>query len=347
MIIRQTLKVMRQEDSILLVMALSTLILTMIFLPLRLYQGEYRLVATNGITLIAMASILTIIFIGKIQLARNIFAIFIGIMMILIVALNGPFQLNWVFAGMTMLYFTMRAFPALFYSQAITCFIAVLLWNEVDIQRWLQDLAALNITIALVFYGSLTRERFTDKIEKIADDNAKAATVDALTGLANRRAFDDKITEYLSTIHASSVCAALIYIDIDNFKTINDRYGHSVGDDVLKLVAGLIQHCVRQGKAFRIGGEEFVALVECSTLLDAQKCAERIRETIENHPGHCTEQEMGDGPIRSTVSIGVALYHSTLSCTQWLQCADSALYVAKNSGRNCIKVSPCIGENTL
>lgn len=152
----------------------------------------------------------------------------------------------------------------------------------------------------------------------------RAAQTDALTGLANRRAMD----ETLGALDQSGQQYAALALDVDDFKRVNDNFGHHAGDLALKQVATVIRQCCRsEDLACRIGGEEFVLLLPQTSLEVAGDVAERIRKTIAS-----TEiDQIG----RLTVSIGVAgRSEDTPTAQSILKCADELLYQAKEGGRN-------------
>lgn len=154
------------------------------------------------------------------------------------------------------------------------------------------------------------------------------ATTDALTGLHNRRSFLDILQQQLkiSTPHCPG---ALLMLDIDHFKRVNDTYGHPAGDLVIQNIAQGIRDSLRQDDiSGRLGGEEFAVLLPKATLQQAQQLAERIREHVAATPT-ITHKET----IYVTISIGVALLYGQDEDSVKSQ-ADQALYQAKNSGRN-------------
>ncbi|MGU3495323.1 diguanylate cyclase [Xanthobacteraceae bacterium A53D] len=158
----------------------------------------------------------------------------------------------------------------------------------------------------------------------------QSSLTDSLTGIANRRQFDDiSAREWQRALRVKAPLAVLM-IDIDRFKTVNDRLGHPAGDDVLRAIAQLIQHNLRRPGDFvaRYGGEEFVALLPDTEIYGAQETAERIRSAI--------ERDIMKGDQRITVSVGVAAVAASQqrSVSDVISAADRALYRAKEAGRN-------------
>lgn len=167
----------------------------------------------------------------------------------------------------------------------------------------------------------------------LREELRRQALRDPLTGLYNRRHFDDTLRARIADFDRHGHRFALLAIDIDHFKRVNDSHGHEVGDRVLREVGALLARSVRvEEAAFRPGGEEFALLIDDSLDGDALGCAERIRAAIEA----LHTQTTGDGAIPPiTVSIGVACYPKDVTPgTTLQQCADAALYAAKRTGRN-------------
>ena len=164
----------------------------------------------------------------------------------------------------------------------------------------------------------------------------RLANTDGLTGIFNRRTFF-KNGEELIESHPQGVYFLLI--DLDHFKTINDTYGHVVGDAVLEKVAGLLQGSMRTSGTRvsdivgRLGGEEFGILMFVDNIDHAVSVAERLRQTIESTP-----VEAGGVPVSTTGSIGVAATVAGESLDDLYQRADRACYLAKDKGRNRVEV---------
>ncbi|SDU82975.1 sensor domain-containing diguanylate cyclase [Pseudomonas mucidolens] len=162
---------------------------------------------------------------------------------------------------------------------------------------------------------------------------SELAATDALTGLANRRILDQRLRLEWDRAQRSNAPLALLMIDVDHFKTFNDRHGHQAGDDALRNVARVIGNNIRRPAdlAARYGGEEFAVILPDTDAKGARVIAEHLRGRIENLPW----VSGSDGPI--TVSIGLSTWdrQGPPSLEQLLLSADQALYAAKNAGRNC------------
>jgi len=177
------------------------------------------------------------------------------------------------------------------------------------------------------------------QLETVQSDKEKyrwLATVDALTGCMNRRAFTERLERELDRVRRYDVSLSVMMIDIDRFKDINDSLGHIVGDRVLRLLGELLRDEVRSvDLAARYGGEEFVIVLPDTDLEGAVVFAERLRKRVEEK----NFTETGD-PLRITVSIGVAAASVEAAITEpesLIAKADEALYRAKNDGRNRVR----------
>jgi len=163
------------------------------------------------------------------------------------------------------------------------------------------------------------------------------ARTDSLTGLANRRALDAAVVRAISRARREAAVCAVLFIDIDHFKDINDTLGHAVGDAVLKRVGRGLRDRLRRGDLLaRYGGEEFVALLSDTDLDAALRVAETLRRRIATLD---FDSLTGGLPVR--VSIGVAqLSSDRMSATSLVSAADAAMYEAKRQGRNRVCVAP-------
>jgi diguanylate cyclase (GGDEF)-like protein len=164
-------------------------------------------------------------------------------------------------------------------------------------------------------------------------ENRRQAIYDALTGLFNRRAFDDLVVRGLSARERYGQELSLVAIDIDHFKAVNGTFGHDVGDDILRAFADINRNICRPSDLpCRWGGEEFVLLLPETGLEGANRTAERPRLDIE------TNEFKAVGTL--TASLGVAQVRHSKSADRLQKRADEALYEAKNNGRNYVKLSP-------
>lgn len=163
-----------------------------------------------------------------------------------------------------------------------------------------------------------------------------AAMIDPLTGMANRRAFFDEAGQLLKRPALRPRPVAVLVIDLDNFKSINDRYGHAVGDRVLQIFAEAANANLRTGDRIgRLGGEEFAAVLHDTGSDLAFHMAERIRTSFSEATG-----DVNGRPVRATLSIGLVIAEDgTQGLDQLLARADQALYLAKERGRDRVEIA--------
>ena len=217
-----------------------------------------------------------------------------------------------------------------------TPFGAMLPWspngNVVFQSVWLTVLSfeALLFTISIAFILLAMAKERTEHRHKTA------ALIDPLTGISNRRAFLQDSETQLRRQATDPQPVAVMLLDLDNFKSINDRFGHAVGDRVLQLFANVAGGCMRRADLFgRLGGEEFAALLIDATRERALAVAEDIRRSFarESH-------EIDGRPVVGTVSIGIVIsYDAVLDVSALLAQADHALYRAKDNGRNRVEIA--------
>lgn len=168
--------------------------------------------------------------------------------------------------------------------------------------------------------------------ERLQVDLDRQANHDPLTGALNRRSFSVLIEQAIAHSQRYVKPLSVLIMDLDNFKQINDRFGHDVGDEVLCRFVTVAEKVLRGEDIFcRFGGEEFVALLPNATAEQAHKAAERLRSAFENSDDN--------GLITISVSIGIAERGHNEDFDSLLRRADAALYHAKDEGRNCCEVA--------
>lgn len=242
------------------------------------------------------------------------------------------------------------------YGQGVDAWL--LKWHQEQFILAIAALAALVVTAALTT-GIQRRQALTVQLENVRGDLEESnialrttlsaaemlAARDQLTGLCNRRNFDQRLESAIARATRHGGAFSLLMLDIDHFKNINDYYGHATGDDVLRRFGEVLNERLRQNDvAARWGGEEFVVLADGTSLENARMLAEHIRESIASTPFP---------PVpRVTVSIGIAEHQPGETGDDLLRRADKALYGAKRNGRNRViaaesgQVSPMLRRQT-
>jgi diguanylate cyclase (GGDEF)-like protein len=187
----------------------------------------------------------------------------------------------------------------------------------------------------------------------IAFDNAilhmrmqELTIIDELTGLYNYRYFKIKLTDEIRRADRYSQPLAMLMIDVDHFKIINDSQGHQTGNIILQEIVSLIKYSVRDVDIVaRYGGEEFVVLLPQTGTRNAVSIAERMRRNVEK--AYFTNSQ-GQRDVKVTISIGIAIYpEGVTSAEQLLERVDQAMYIAKNKGRNRVSTADETGKEPV
>lgn len=255
-------------------------------------------------------------------LAMHIAAGFYTSGAIIVVYLNSPIFVFWMFPTVLSNFFLLR--PR---SAVIVNLIAILLVVPIALRlgKTLDSFAMLSS----LFIGSTMAYLFARLTEQQRKRLEIFASQDPLTLLGNRRVMDEELRLCTEDFTRYKTPATLIVFDLDNFKAINDKFGHSVGDHLLVDIGNLLLARLRKtDRAFRFGGEEFVLLARNTTLNEAAIIAEQIRLQI-------TQDIFGpEGNI--SASFGCATINTAETREQWFIRADRAMYQAKAQGRNCV-----------
>jgi diguanylate cyclase (GGDEF)-like protein len=183
-----------------------------------------------------------------------------------------------------------------------------------------------------LYFSSLLKQlsRQHNELKKLYELTARHATHDSLTGLPNRKHFHDHLADTITSAKRDKQIFAVLYLDLDGFKAINDALGHAAGDQVIENTARRLEQCVRKGDMVaRVGGDEFVVLLRDIDTIDVAKVAEKIIKILSDSFTIAAE------PLYITTSIGVASYpHDGEDASALIHSADSAMYEAKRSGKN-------------
>jgi diguanylate cyclase len=178
-----------------------------------------------------------------------------------------------------------------------------------------------------------TSKQQVEHLHRELEYTRKETTIDPLTGILNRRGFEEKVKDIFTDKTSTDKGLCLLMADIDNFKKVNDDYGHLFGDSVLRATAEVLKSKIKgMDSVARWGGEEFVVLLPETSVQGARSVAEHIRQSMEKS----SIRRLGTNEhIRGiTISIGVAEYKKGISVVNLLDQADKALYISKKTGRN-------------
>jgi diguanylate cyclase (GGDEF)-like protein len=190
-------------------------------------------------------------------------------------------------------------------------------------ERWVDVMVSVT-AIALVVTA------LEERNQRLLASLSREARIDPLTGLLNRRGFDERAAHELAHLRREPASFALVTFDVDHFKFVNDQWGHEVGDRVLSHIGQLLQHHARSIDVLaRFGGEEFVALLPGTSVAGAEAFADRVRHALGSHPG---------GLPRVRLSAGVSHGSAVTEVAPLVARADAALYEAKRAGRDRTRV---------
>lgn len=204
------------------------------------------------------------------------------------------------------------------------------------------DLVLIEATVVPILLAAPLFFYLTLKLRELAIVNHKlavAASTDALTACLNRGAFSSRVEDVLKWLGSrrnDRPIGALLVIDADYFKAVNDRFGHSQGDEALRIMVAAMQSCLRtEDMLGRLGGEEFAVFLPGVSPLSAADIAERIRRSVAEAPFRPDGQ-----PYQLTVSVGGAVFDSPVGFAELFRIADLNLYEAKDAGRNRVELAP-------
>ena len=231
--------------------------------------------------------------------------------------LNGVF---WAYPVLFICYFALPRRQALPLSLALLLAVPLLAAQALPVTVSVRIFATLGLTLVMI-------NVVLNVIGDLQGALVAQAITDPLTGAFNRRHMSQQLDRMMATLRDPAASNALLAIDLDLFKQVNDRLGHAAGDEALKAVVACMTGRIRRGDMlFRSGGEEFVLLLPRTSAADAVRVAEDLRTRI--------EQAELLPQVRLTVSIGVAMQRAISGVDEWVRAADLALYEAKRNGRN-------------
>lgn len=238
---------------------------------------------------------------------------------------RGPQQIYWSFPALMAAFYLLKPREAIALTVSMAAALIPRLIQDVNTFEASTIIIAILVTMAFAFAFSVVNNRQQNKLVNLA-------TKDPLTGAGNRRALLAKLTEVIASFNRSKSPSSLVLLDVDHFKSVNDKYGHATGDQILQRIAQILELRIRLNDTlYRIGGEEFVVVVDGQGIERASRLADQLRTLIEANE-LLPEQTV-------TVSLGVAELQSGESHDSWVQRADEALYRAKRAGRNTFRLA--------
>ncbi len=294
------------------------------FVYLRYAQGEtlHALVDLAIVTIAVSIAVYSYWRGEATSLAMHIAAGFYTLGAIAVVYLNSPIFVFWIFPCVLSNFFLLRPRSAVIVNLIAIILVTPIAWR---LGKTLDSFAMLSS----LFIGSTMAYLFARLTEQQRKRLEIFASQDPLTLVGNRRLMDEELRLCVEDFTRYQTPATLIVLDLDNFKAINDKFGHSIGDQLLINIGNLLRARLRKtDRAFRFGGEEFVLLARNTGLEEAAIIAENIRLQI-------TQEILGpEGKI--SASFGCATLTALETREQWFIRADRAMYQAKARGRNCV-----------
>jgi len=255
--------------------------------------------------------------------AHWMMALFV-VSLILVVGLcilqRGVFGVFWTFPALLFISFLAYGWTARIYTAIFFLCVSLIMLFTLDLEVSTRAITGLLVT-------TLITNIFLEMIDKLQKHLVEQSGIDPLTGALNRREMDLVLRDALDRKRRRNTRASMLVIDIDEFKSVNDTYGHAAGDRVLRETALLIQsRCRHMDKLFRIGGEEFMLVLPDTFGDGAARLAEELRLLVSE--GNFIEDR------EITISIGVSELNAGESIDEWIKRGDDALYSAKCNGRN-------------
>ena len=213
-------------------------------------------------------------------------------------------------------------------------------WPRLEGPALIRHIILIDLLLPILASGPIMYA-LMERLRRLAvahDELQVIASTDSLTTVLNRGAFMTLVDGYLSRVEADRQHGALLVVDADNFKAVNDHYGHDRGDEALRLIAAAIKRMLRGVDIVgRIGGEEFGVFLPGATREQAETVAERIRIGVSS-----SLLEPNGARHELSVSIGGAVFQRRLSFPDLFRVADQQLYLAKSGGRNRASVAPIV-----
>ena len=296
------------------------------FFLVRAIQGEFVVAALDFYFFVGVALGTAHIYRTGKNRKASIFLIFFAYSAIIpVIYLTGIREVNWLFPIMAAAFYMLKPAEALSINTAglVICLPKIIsLWPTTEL--WLSLLPLILINIFCYMFAKLVW------LQK--EQLSELALLDPLTGISNRRALSENIDKLLLSQKRKKSVASMISFDVDHFKEINDTYGHLTGDQILVAISSKIKSRIRAtDQLYRQGGEEFVIVALDTEKDTALKLAEELRQLIEK------SELLKEKTI--TISFGVAELKNNETQVEWIKRVDSALYEAKISGRNTVRVS--------
>jgi diguanylate cyclase len=304
-------------------LALSTMAVLGVlpFAVIRLANGDWLMVGVDALIITGFTFLgISVLRPRRVRFASLAIAVLCVVGVITTVYIRGEHQIFWAYPAVLAVFYLAKPGEAVLITTVTIIALVPALVPTMD-----------GITLTTAFVTLISTSAFAYAFAYLSrgqrDQLAQLARKDPLTGAGNRRALDEKLGELCAAQSRANTPSSLVILDIDNFKDINDEFGHAVGDHILVRLTEIIELRIRlTDSLYRIGGEEFVVVIEGQTKDTARRVAEQLRKLVE------TNELAPRGIV--TISLGVAQLTPGESPGDWLRRADLALYESKRRGRN-------------
>jgi diguanylate cyclase (GGDEF)-like protein len=291
------------------------------FTVIRLLNGDWMMAVVDGLIVAGFAFLgFSVLRPRRVRFASVAIAILCVVGVLTTVYIRGEAQIFWAYPALLAVFYLVKPGEAVVIATVAIIALVPAVVPVMDAIRLTTVFVTLIATSSFAYaFAYLTRGQ--------RDQLLVLARKDPLTGVGNRRALDEKLSEVCAAQTRVSTPSSLIILDIDNFKEFNDEFGHAAGDRILERLTEIIDFRIRvTDSLYRIGGEEFVVVLEGQDKEKGRRLAEQLRTLVE------ANELAPAGSV--TISLGVAELGAGESPAQWLKRADVALYESKRAGRN-------------
>lgn len=291
------------------------------FLVIRLVNGEWVMAAVDALIIGGFSFLgLSVLRPRRVRFASVSIAILCVVGMLTTIYVQEERLVFWAYPALLAVFYLVKP------GEAVVIAVLTMLALAPELVPSMEPLRVTTIYVTLIATSAFAYA-FAFLTRGQRDQLLVLARKDPLTGVGNRRALDEKLAEVCAAQTRANVPASLLLLDIDNFKEINDEFGHPAGDQILVRLTEIIELRIRvTDSLYRIGGEEFVVVIEGQQKEQARRLAEQLRTLVEAN-------ELAPGGS-VTISLGVAELSTGETPQQWLRRADVALYESKRAGRN-------------
>jgi diguanylate cyclase (GGDEF)-like protein len=292
------------------------------FFFIRVYYAEWSIALLDLFAVLSTSILFLYVYLtGKISFARWVLTLLCVVIVTGSIGLKGAQQIAWLYPSIIGVFFLLKPKQSFVIATIMVVFLGAFLFEQLDNILLVQYIFSTLITLLFSY-------AFADRMLRQRTLLKELSIKDPLTGAGNRRALEEKLLEITEHYHTKKTkISSLILIDLDEFKKVNDQFGHSAGDNILRDFADVVsQKLSKNDHLYRFGGEEFVVISHISDQENTSILAEQLRESIEEYNF--------DQDLHITISLGIAEYKPDETGFEWLGRADKAMYKAKDAGRN-------------